>query len=90
MGWCCESGTRRLPRLPPYPAAFQLWLDSTPIPVSSVSRRLNNLFAFSAIGATEGSVQGLAHVVLTGRVCHRLLDYKRGESFSEMRIGLSM
>ncbi|KAF7142191.1 hypothetical protein CNMCM5793_009538 [Aspergillus hiratsukae] len=41
-----------------------------------MSRRLNNLFAFSAIGTTGRFVpfQGVANVVLEGRVYHRLLD----------------
>jgi hypothetical protein len=41
-----------------------------------MSRRVNNLFAFSAIGTTGRFVQfqGLSNVVLEGRVYHRLLD----------------
>ncbi|KAF5855654.1 hypothetical protein ETB97_008827, partial [Aspergillus alliaceus] len=41
-----------------------------------MSRRLNNLFAFSTIGSTGRFVPfpGLADVVLEGRVYHRLLD----------------
>jgi len=81
LGWCCDGGRRSLPRLPPYPGPFQHWLDTARISVSAISRRLNNLFAFSAIGATEGFVhfQGLANVVLTGRVYHRILDLSEGE-----------
>ena len=81
MGWCCESGKRRLPRLPPYPASFQHWLNTTPFPLSAISRKLNNFFSFSTIGTTEGFVNfdGLANVVLTGRVYHRLLDLSDGE-----------
>ncbi|KAE9372835.1 hypothetical protein N431DRAFT_483523 [Stipitochalara longipes BDJ] len=57
------------------------WLDRASGIISSISRRLNNLFAFSAIGATEGFVyfDGLANVVLTGRVYYRLLDLSEGE-----------
>jgi hypothetical protein len=60
---------------------FQEYLDSTSQPISAISRRLNNLFAFSAIGATQGFVnfRGLANVVLTGRVYHRLIDLSEGE-----------
>ena len=67
--------------MPPYPATFQHWLDTTPIPISGISRSLNSLFAFSAIGATEGFVrfQGKANVVVTGRVYHRLFDLSEGE-----------
>lgn len=41
-----------------------------------MSRRLNNLFAFSAISTTGQFVrfQGQANVVLEGRIYHRLLD----------------
>ncbi|KAF5857812.1 hypothetical protein ETB97_005221 [Aspergillus alliaceus] len=44
--------------------------------LSRMSRRLNNLFAFSAIGTTGRFVpfHGLANVVLEGHVYHRLLD----------------
>jgi hypothetical protein len=57
MSWCCDGGRRILPRLlPPYPVTFQHWLDIAPVSISAISRRLNNLFAFSAIGATEGFV----------------------------------
>lgn len=42
----------------------------------SISRRLNNLFAFSAIGTTAQFVRfrGQANIVLEGRTYHRLLD----------------
>jgi hypothetical protein len=80
-GWCCSKGRRAVPKLPPYPETFEHWLDSTTIRISAVSRRLNGLFAFSAIGATEGFVQfrGFANVVVTGRVYHRLIDLLEGE-----------
>jgi hypothetical protein len=49
--------------------------------ISAISRRLNNLFAFSSIGATKGFIRfdGLFNVVLTSRVYHRLLDLSKGE-----------
>ena len=80
LGWCCDRGRRTLPRLPDYPADFHSWLQVSNT-ISTLSRRLNNLFAFSAIGATEGFVHfgGLANVVLTGRVYHRLLNLAEGE-----------
>jgi hypothetical protein len=63
---------KRLSRLPAYSPNFQYWL---------VSRRLNNLFTFFTIGTTEGFVHfdGLANVILTGRVYYRLLDLSEGE-----------
>ncbi|KAH6951112.1 hypothetical protein BKA56DRAFT_261695 [Ilyonectria sp. MPI-CAGE-AT-0026] len=52
-GWCCTNGKRKAPRLPPYPRYFQQWLDDTDLPLSTLSRRLNSLFAFSLIGSSE-------------------------------------
>lgn len=75
-GWCCQRGRRRLPRLPPFAPAVQSLLDRYQGRLSSMSRRLNNRFAFSAIGTTGQFVrfQGQANVVLEGRIYHRLLD----------------
>ncbi|KAJ6041223.1 uncharacterized protein N7446_010881 [Penicillium canescens] len=75
-GWCCRRGRRRLPHLPPFTPAVQSLLDRYQGSVSAMSRRLNNLFAFSAIGTTGQFVrfQGQANVVLEGRIYHRLLD----------------
>ncbi|KAF3405665.1 ATP-dependent DNA helicase PIF1 [Penicillium rolfsii] len=75
-GWCCQRGHRRLSHLPPFAPAVQSLLDRYQGRLSSMSRRLNNLFAFSAIGTTGQFVrfQGQANVVLEGRVYHRLLD----------------
>jgi hypothetical protein len=67
--------------LPPYPETFQHWLNTTPIPINGISRSLNNLFAFSAIGAIEGFIRfhDKANVVVTGRVYHRLFNLSEGE-----------
>ncbi|KAF7174438.1 hypothetical protein CNMCM6106_008742 [Aspergillus hiratsukae] len=75
-GWCCNQGRKRLPRLPACDDLLDSMLDLYQGRVSQMSRRLNNLFAFSAIGTTGRFVpfQGLANVVLEGRVYHRLLD----------------
>ncbi|KAJ6003691.1 hypothetical protein N7522_006383 [Penicillium canescens] len=75
-GWCCRRGRRCLPHLPPFTPAVQSLLDRYQGRVSAMSRRLNNLFAFSAIGTTGQFVrlQGQANVVLEGRIYHRLLD----------------
>ncbi|KAF6514101.1 hypothetical protein HZS61_006357 [Fusarium oxysporum f. sp. conglutinans] len=80
-GWCCSNGSRTAPKLPPYPPDFQHWLDTTALPLSALSRRLNYLFAFSALGATEGFVHfGVpSDVVVAGRVYHRLLNLSSGD-----------
>ncbi|KAK1993561.1 hypothetical protein LZ32DRAFT_517484, partial [Colletotrichum eremochloae] len=72
-GWCCVNGSRMASKLPPYPPHFQSWIDTTTLPLSAISRRLNYLFAFSAIGATEGFIHfGVpADVVVSGRIYHR-------------------
>lgn len=75
-GWCCHRGRRLLPRLPPFGPPVQRVFDLHQGRLSAMSRRLNNLFAFSAIGTTGQFVrfQGQANVVLEGRIYHRLLD----------------
>ncbi|KAG7429200.1 ATP-dependent DNA helicase pif1 [Fusarium oxysporum f. sp. raphani] len=80
-GWCCSNGKRTAPKLPPYPPDFQRWLDTTALPLSAFSRRLNYLFAFSALGVTEGFVHfGVpSDVVVAGRVYHRLLNLSSGD-----------
>ncbi|KFA70978.1 hypothetical protein S40288_11752 [Stachybotrys chartarum IBT 40288] len=81
VGWCCSNGRKMAPRLPPYPSNFQEWLEGSDVPVSTFSRRLNSLFAFSAIATTREFLRhgSLANVVVTGRVYHRLLDLSSGE-----------
>jgi hypothetical protein len=80
LGWYCNKGKKRLPQLPEYPEDFLYWVQNTR-DISAMSRRLNNLFAFSAIGTTEGFVyfDSLAIIVLTGRVYRCLLDLSEGE-----------
>ncbi|KAK2122385.1 hypothetical protein NOF04DRAFT_1138141, partial [Fusarium oxysporum II5] len=80
-GWCCSNGKQTAPKLPPYPPDFQRWLDTTALPLSAFSRRLNYLFAFSALGVTEGFVHfGVpSDVVVAGRVYHRLLNLSSGD-----------
>ncbi|KAJ6038891.1 hypothetical protein N7460_007608 [Penicillium canescens] len=75
-GWCCRRGRRRLPHLPPFTPAVQSLLRRYQGRVSAMSRRLNILFAFSAIGTTGQFVrfQRQANAVLEGRLYHRLLD----------------
>lgn len=73
--FCCNNGKNIVPRLPPLPA--HLTNITTRPECSSISRRLNNLFAFTAIGASKGFQKfrfGLANVAITGRTYHRMLD----------------
>jgi hypothetical protein len=74
-GWCCRRGRLRLPPLPLCDDLFRQLEEQYGRQLSRVSRRLNNLFAFSAIGTTGRFVdfQGLANGVLEGRVYHRRL-----------------
>jgi hypothetical protein len=69
-----------MPRLS-YPEVFQRWLDTTNIAIESFSRWVTNLFAFSAIEATESFIhfQGKANIVVTDRVYHRLFGLCTGE-----------
>lgn len=77
--FCCNNGRTIIPSLPPLPRRIQE-LISSPVAsrqLSSSSRRLNNLFSFTAIGATQGFTHfdtGSASVSITGRTYHRVLD----------------
>ena len=51
-GWCCNNGKLCRPMLPEYPNFFESELSRRPALYSSLSRRINALFAFSAIGTT--------------------------------------
>jgi hypothetical protein len=51
-GWCCGQGRYRLPRLPLSDNLLDPLLQRYEGQLSRMSRRLNNLFAFSAIGST--------------------------------------
>jgi hypothetical protein len=82
-GWCCRKGRWRLPPLRPYPAEVERGIRQVEatINVSAISRRLNNLFAMTAIGV-QGSFMQLpmpSNVVITGRTYHRILDLKSGQ-----------
>ncbi|RPA72318.1 hypothetical protein BJ508DRAFT_198072, partial [Ascobolus immersus RN42] len=72
-GWCCRKGASILPSLPPYSPEIRQFCLAHPRTVSTVSRPLNNLFSFSAIGTTGQFVpfNGPANVAVTGRVYHR-------------------
>jgi hypothetical protein len=74
-GWCCNKGKTIAPPLPPLPPAFvQL---SQRRDISSLSRKLNNLFTFTAIGTSNGFQQfqhGLSSVAVNGRIYHRMID----------------
>ena len=73
--FCCNNGKNIVPRLPPLPP--HLTNITTRPECSSISRRLNNLFAFTAIGASKGFQKfrfGLANITITGRTYHHMLD----------------
>lgn len=75
-GWCCNNGRTHLPQLPSCDGLLKSLLKLCPRQLSHLSRRLNNLFAFSAIGVAGRFVrfQGPANVAIEGRVYHRLID----------------
>jgi hypothetical protein len=81
--FCCNNGRARAPPLPPLPANISSLL-SDPATVSaqclsSHSRKLNNLFSFTAIGTTKGFAHfdsGISTVAITGRTYHRIFDVR--------------
>jgi hypothetical protein len=77
--WCCNHGKWRIPPLPPLPPNIEAVLENRELSkdISGISRRLNNLFCFTAIGATGGFTHfhtGSSTVSITGRTYHRLYD----------------
>jgi len=77
--WCCNRGKNRAPPLPLLPRNVTAALEDSELSkdISAISRRLNNLFCFTAIGATGGFTHfatGSATVSITGRTYHRLYD----------------
>lgn len=80
LSYCCNNGQKIVPALPPLPRNIQQLIESPTTSsrnLSSSSRRLNNLFSFTAIGATQGFNHfstGSASVAITGRTYHRMLD----------------
>ena len=74
-GFCCSNGKKKTPRLPPLPP--RILSISQERNISPYSRRLNNLFSFTAIGASKGFqsfATGLWNVAITGRTYHRIFD----------------
>lgn len=83
--FCCNNGKTIVPPLPPLPPNIQNLATNPNVRdarnVSAFSRRLNNLFAFTAIGATQGFFHfssGLSSVAITGRTYHRIFDVADG------------
>jgi hypothetical protein len=73
--FCCNRGSRIIPPLPPLPETIGLLQSARQ--ASALSRRANNLFSFTAIGASVGFQKfrtGLANVAVTGRTYHRIFD----------------
>ena len=76
--FCCNKGKHVVPPLPPLPP-YIASLTSHRL-LSSLSRRLNNLFCFTAIGVSGGFEHfdsGQPTVAITGRVYHRIFDVSR-------------
>ena len=80
-GWCCNKGAYIRPALPDYPETVVTQLDAHQAEYSLLSRRLNNLFSFTAIGVDGEFIpfRGPANVALTGRTYHRILHLDKGE-----------
>jgi hypothetical protein len=79
LTFSCNGGQHVVPPLPPLPVNISHILSNPNDrhQISASSRRLNNLFSFTAIGATKGFAhfkRGPASVAITGRTYHRVLD----------------
>ncbi|KAI8825297.1 uncharacterized protein EV422DRAFT_492245, partial [Fimicolochytrium jonesii] len=74
---CCQNGQLLIGRLPPYPPALENAFQAHQRNLGNLSRRLNYLFAFSAIGVADGSFKrfhtGPKALALNGRIYHRML-----------------
>ncbi|KIJ31693.1 hypothetical protein M422DRAFT_266593 [Sphaerobolus stellatus SS14] len=85
-GFCCNNGKKIVPPLPQLPPQIWELMNNAPIlanKISSYSRSLNNLFAFTAIGTTGRFVRfetGTFSVAITGRTYHRILDVAQHQS----------
>lgn len=58
LTWCCNNGAKLLAHLPPLPNRIQHIIDTSCDDVSTRSRELNNMFALSAIGVSNGITSG--------------------------------
>jgi hypothetical protein len=77
--FCCNKGKWIAPPLPPLPPKLSNMVEHSTSKrlLSSQSRCLNNLFCFTAIGASKGFQHfnsAPASVAITGRTYHRLFD----------------
>jgi hypothetical protein len=77
--FCCNNGKWITPSLPSLPSNLEQIVQRSPNKkeLSSRSRALNNLFCFTALGATKHFQHfdtGAASVAITGRTYHRLFD----------------
>lgn len=80
--FCCDSGKQIIPPLLPLPVEIQDLLDDPQAArvISGNSRRLNNLFSFTAIGFTGSShpTPPDAHIAISGRSYHHMLHLNEG------------
>ncbi|KAK0430771.1 hypothetical protein EV421DRAFT_1691986, partial [Armillaria borealis] len=79
---CGPHGSHVLPRLPPYPDEWQVFLSHRQLGASS--RRFNSLFSLTALGVYDGDFMhfktGVAAVTLNGgRTYHRLIPAQEGQ-----------
>ena len=74
--WCCRGNQSRVPKLPPYPPSFESFRLRHSAEFTRYCRPLNNLFAFSSIGATGGfsKLPVPSNVAIHGRIYHQLRD----------------
>ena len=77
-GWCCNQGKyiQNLQPLHPLPTSIIDLCYNPDIHFSWLCRRINSLYAFTAIGTTGSfiHVTGVSNVVVTGRIYHRMLN----------------
>lgn len=77
-GWCCNHGKYHqcLQPLQQLPTTILELCNNTNLKFSWLSRSINALYAFTAIGTTGEFINfsGLSNVAVTGRIYHRMLD----------------
>ena len=77
-GWCCNQGKylQGLSSLSPLPTTISELCNNHEIQFSWLSRHINSLYAFTAIGITGEFIHftGLSNIAITRRIYHRMLD----------------
>ena len=82
-GWCCHQGRYIHPRIYGYTLRYTQYCQQHSAEVNRISRALNRLFCFSAMGTTGNFIQlpigQPANVVIAGRAYHRLPRIDSGQ-----------